>query len=391
MARSGGSGCHRAGLDEAAAIVDGRLPVTPLNLLDVLGSWPVYLERGRRGFTAALPVVVSERRRAGRHLLVDRLGRGAGQRASGHHHRGRRPASRRGGPGPGPTLSFIFDPNTRIGTVGGGLMDQVATSRSSTNLCRPHGLDFYLDDFRYTWWRSHNGFEASRLAPELDRKRITKLVSPALIESFRADVLQIRMPWVYSQSPHVVRLRSCGGHGRHLRLLQLTSAAWRSAGRSRCWSPRRGGARRAHPQPPTPVCFYTTQQRIPIRPESAVALRRVFGFHHLEANGADPDVARTADLLRSAPHVAFHVRRGDYLHPHFDTGAWHARARPLHRGHRLPDRHPSSGRRTSTWRSSPTTSTSSRPSMSDYGLDRVSGQVRFIRGNRHYNRSSTPT
>ena len=67
---------RRVGLDEAAAIVEGRLPVTPLNLLDVLGSWPVYLERGRRGFTGALAGGGVQRWGAGRHLLVDRLGRG---------------------------------------------------------------------------------------------------------------------------------------------------------------------------------------------------------------------------------------------------------------------------------------------------------------------------
>ena len=50
----------RVAVSEADAVVDGRLPVTPLNLLDVLGSWPVYLERGRRGITAAPRVVVSD-------------------------------------------------------------------------------------------------------------------------------------------------------------------------------------------------------------------------------------------------------------------------------------------------------------------------------------------
>ena len=50
----------RVAVSEADAVVDGRLPVTPLNLPDVLGSWPVYLERGRRGITAAPRVVVSD-------------------------------------------------------------------------------------------------------------------------------------------------------------------------------------------------------------------------------------------------------------------------------------------------------------------------------------------
>ena len=97
-------------------------------------------------------------------------------------------------------LSFIFDPNIRICTVGGGLMDQVTHIALWDDLCKRHGLDYYIEDFRYTWWRSHNGFEASRLAPDLERKRITRLVSPALIESFRDGVTRTRLPWVFNQS-----------------------------------------------------------------------------------------------------------------------------------------------------------------------------------------------
>ena len=59
-------------------------------------------------------------------------------------------------------------------------------------------------------------------------------------------------------------------------------------------------------------------------PESARAIRRVFSDRHLGSTGLDPDVARTADLLRSAPYVAFHVRRGDFLHPQFHKDGWHS-------------------------------------------------------------------
>ena len=79
-------------------------------------------------------------------------------------------------------------------------MDQVTHIALWDDLCKRHGLDYYIEDFRYTWWRSHNGFEASRLAPDLERKRITRLVSPALIESFRDAVTRTRLPWVFNQS-----------------------------------------------------------------------------------------------------------------------------------------------------------------------------------------------
>ena len=140
---------RRVGLDEAAAVVEGRLPVTPLNLLDVLGSWPVYLERGRRGITGALRVVVSN---VGE--LVDTCSwidwarvldseRVVITTADPATVPARMPRART-------DLSFVFDPNTRIGTVGGGLTDQVAHIALFDDLCRPQGLDLYLDDFRYT-------------------------------------------------------------------------------------------------------------------------------------------------------------------------------------------------------------------------------------------------
>ena len=58
MARSSGSGSAGWGWTRLLRSSRGGCR-SPLNLLDVLGSWPVYLERGRRGFTGALQVVVS--------------------------------------------------------------------------------------------------------------------------------------------------------------------------------------------------------------------------------------------------------------------------------------------------------------------------------------------
>ena len=60
MARSGGSRCPGWRCRRPTRSSTAGCPVTPLNLLDVLGSWPVYLERGRRRITAAPQVVVSD-------------------------------------------------------------------------------------------------------------------------------------------------------------------------------------------------------------------------------------------------------------------------------------------------------------------------------------------
>ena len=77
-------------------------------------------------------------------------------------------------------------------------------------------------------------------------------------------------------------------------------------------------------EPPSPICFYATPDRMAILPASISTIERVFSYHHLENKGLDPHVARTAEVLRSAPHVAFHVRRGDYVIPHFDIDGWYA-------------------------------------------------------------------
>ena len=327
----------RVAVSEADAVVDGRLPVTPLNLLDVLGSWPVYLERGRRGITAAPRVVVSDV-----DELVDSCSWIDWAKVLDNERVVITTADPASVPARGPEaktdLSFIFDPNARIGTVGGGLMDQVTHIALFDDLCTPHGLDYYLDDLRYTWWRSHNGFEASRLAPDLERRRITRLVSQALIESFRDEVMKTRLPWVFNQSRawYDLGLREATVVTRdYFNSRRLMEIGPEFPVRVYTEEEELGELIR---EPPSPICFYTTQHRIPIVPESAAAIRRVFSYHHLEASGLDPDVARTADLLRSAPHVAFHVRRGDFLHPHFDTGWLALPAEPLHRGDRLPHR-----------------------------------------------------
>jgi hypothetical protein len=372
----------RVAVSEADAVVDGRLPVTPLNLLDVLGSWPVYLERGRRRITAAPQVVVSDV-----DELVDTCFWIDWAKVLNNERVVITTANPASVPARGPDaktdLSFIFDPNTRIGTVGGGLMDQVSHIALYDDLCSPEGLDYYLDDLRYTWWRSHNGFEASRLAPDLERRRITRLVSQLLIESFRDEVMKTRFPWVYNQSRvwYDLGLREATVVTRdHVNSRRLMEIGPEFPVRIYTEAEELGELIR---EPPSPLCFYTTQQRIPIVPESAVAIRRVFRYHHLESSGVDRDVARTADLLRSAPHVAFHVRRGDYTHPSFDTGGWHSRQSQYIEAIRFLIECELG---TSDFNVAVFSDDLEfvEAHLSDYGLDRVTGEVRFIRGNNHF-------
>ena len=369
---------------DAVAIVDGTLPVTPLNVASVIGSWAMYFERGRRGITAAPRVVVDDAETLvdtsywldwswvldNERVLIATSG-DADKMPS------RRPDART-------DLSFIFDANARICTVGGGLMDQVTHIALFDELCTPHGLDYYLDDFRYTWWRSHNGFEASRLAPELESKRMTRRVSQALLETFRREVMKTRLPWVFNQS------RTWYEFG--LREALVVTRDYFNARRLMEIGPEfpvlvyenQGEIRKLMREPPRPLCFFTTQHRIRIAPESADAIRRVFSYHHLEAHGLDPDIAQTAEVLRAAPHVAFHVRRGDYLHPHFDTGGWHAQQ---HHYIEAVDHLIESEFGTSDFNVAVFSDDMEfvEAHMADYGLERVTGDIRFIRGNTHYN------
>jgi hypothetical protein len=372
----------RVPVSEAEAVVVGRLPVTPLNLFDVLGSWPVYFERARRGITAAPRVTISTA-----DELVDTCSwidwvqvldneRVVITAADPDTVPARVPRAKT-------DLSFIFDSNSRIGTVSGGLMDQVTHITLFDDVCRSHGLYYYLDDLRYIWWRSHNGFEASRLAPDLEPRRISRLVSQALIESFREEVTRTRLPWVFNQSRawYDLGLREATVVTQdHFNSRQLMEIRPEFPVRIYTKDEDLGELIR---EPPSPICFYTTQQRIPIAPESAVAIRRVFSYRHLVAGGLDPEVARTAELLQAAPYVAFHIRRGDFMHPHFDTGGWHSQ-----QSHYIDaiSYLIESELGTSDFNVAVFSDDLEfvEAHMSDYGLDRVSGEVRFIRGNSHF-------
>jgi hypothetical protein len=374
----------RVTVSEAEAVVDGRLPITPLNLSGVLGSWPVYLERGRRGITAAPRVVVSDV-----NELVDTCSWIDWATVLDNERFVITTPDRDVVPAVAPEartdLSFIFDPNARIVTVSGGLMDQVTRIALFDDLCWPHGFDLYFDDLLYAWRRKFNGFEASRLAPQVERRRITRLVSQALIESFRDEVMKkTKLPWAFIQSRawYDLGLREATVVTRdHVNSRRLMEIGHEFPVRVVYTKEELGELIR---EPPSPICFNTTPQRIPIVPESAAAIRRVFSYGHLEATGLDPDVARTAELLRSAPHVAFHVRRGDdYLHPLADPGGWHAQRSHYSQavGYLIETELKTSDFDVAVFSDD---LDFVEAHLSDYGLDRVSGQVRFIQGNNHF-------
>lgn len=372
----------RLEVSDAEAVVDGKIAITPSNLLAVLRSWAVYFERGRRGLTSAMTVVVSDiKELVDTCSWIDWVTVLDNERVVVSNVKSATVSE------PGPTsktdLSFIFDPNNRIVTVGGGLMDQVTHIALYNELCRPYGFDYYLDDFRYTWWRSHNGFEASRLAPALESRRLSRLVSQSLIESFRDDVMKTRLPWLFNQSRtwYDLGLREATvitiDHVNSQRMMETEPEF-----PVHIYLQREELAELVR-EPPSPVCFFTTQQLIPLRPESAAAIGRVFSFHHLEARGIEPNVLRTAELLRAVPHVAFHVRRGDYLAAHFDKTGFNSQQRQyvdvikflIESELKTTDFNVAVFSDDLDFVESHT---------ADYGLDLVTGTVRYMRGNNHF-------
>lgn len=368
---------------EARDIVDGRQPLTPLNLEAAIGSWPMYFERGRRRLTMAPRVVVPNTAALiDTCYWLDWTWVFANERVL---------ITTADAPQPSPDLgatsrtdlSFIFDPEVRICTVGGGLMDQVTHVALFNELCSPHGLDYYLDDFRYTWWRSHNGFEASRLAPELERRRMTRQVSHALVESFRDGVLTTRLPWLFNQSRF--------WHESGLSEAMVVTRDYPNARRLMDIGPEfpvtvyRSWAEIVDyiKAPPRPVTFFTTQHRVPIAPESADPIRQVFSYHHLEADGLPSAVEQAAATLRAAPHVGIHVRRGDYLKSHFDTDGWHSGYRHYADAiaHVIDAEFGTSDINVAVFSDDLDFVEANEAA---YGLDRVTGVVRYIRGNSHY-------
>ena len=103
----------------------------------------------------------------------------------------------------------------------------------------------------------------------------------------------------------------------------------------------------------------------------------------MESSGLDPDVAQRPVFCGARLPVAFHVRRGDFLHPHFD-----ARRLALQQSHYVEAIGflIESELGTSDFNVAVFSDDLEfvEAHLSDYGLDRVTGAVRFIRGNSHF-------
>jgi len=307
------------GFDPAAA-TDGR----PLRIEQVpaaLRSWPLYLERGRRGATAALEVSVASAPELlescawldwPRLLDDDALVFTVGGAPAG------RPAVSR------VDLSFWFDPEVRVASVSGGMMDQLTEIGAFLHACGQVGRRCVLDDMVYVYKRTHDGFVASQLAPGLDELRISRRVSRSLLESFRAEARTAKFPWPW-ENPRI-------WHRLGLRELTVVSPDTAPAVRRAPQLPEipivfypdqdRAAERRLLAEPPAGVPLYVYPIRlVPLDPSSSTALRSVFDLATLPEERFGDRNRTAAQQLRAVPTVALHVRRGDYVTAHHP--GWH--------------------------------------------------------------------
>ncbi|WES66209.1 alpha-1,2-fucosyltransferase [Microbacter sp. GSS18] len=375
---------------DARDLAASHSPVSLRELPGVLRSWPYYLERGRRGVTAAVCVEVSGAAELADScawlpwrtiLQEENVTFAVGRRAASEPDRVQDVTART-------DLRFLFDPQSRIGTVGGGLMDQITHVALYETACAPIGAQAYYDDFRYTWWRAHNGFEADRLAPEVGDRRITRRISLSLTERFRAEVdSRPYLPWVYSQSRawHSLGLRDAvfvardDPNSRRLREQPVEFAL-------HVYSDLESFHDLVE-RPPGAVTIFTTQDRMPIDEPSADKIRSVFRFDTLLEHETPPaGVAAMAERLQSSRYIALHVRRGDFLHDHFDVDGWHGTS-----GHyataidtilREADEDGTSESVNVAVFSDDLAHVANN--TSEFGLDKISGDVVFVAGNSNY-------
>lgn len=368
---------------DVEAILSERAPLTPLNIEAYLRSWPIHLERGRRGVTAAPHVEVSGPEDLAdscywldwaqvlddEAVVVTSPGFAAADEAESRWD-----------------LSFIFAPETRICAVGGGLMDQITHVALFNEVCEATGTTLYLDDFRYAWWRSHNGFEAARLAPDLESRRITRLISRPLLERFRSEVTAgirtRRLPWLYNQSESWVRLGLdeavvVSRNYPNSKLLLEHDPAFPVVIYSY------GDQLQALVQePPRPVTLFHTQHRVAIHPDSAPAIHKVFSYAELAHEGFPSRVAEAAKQLTSQRYVAVHVRRGDYMNDHFAFHGWSfEQSHYIEAIDNLIKEEGTDGINLAIFSDD---LEFVAEHASDYGLDRVTGDVTFVEGNQHY-------
>jgi hypothetical protein len=221
----------------------------------------------------------------------------------------------------------------------------------------------------------------------VDRKRITRLVSRALVERFRNEVWsefrRARLPWVYNQSSAWYRLG--------LREAIVVARNHPNSRRLQECEPdfplllytKEEELGELIEVPPRAISLFTTQHRIPMSPSSAPPISRVFNYANLESDGLDDRVSRTAAVLRNAPYVALHIRRGDYLKPRADTGGWHSAQDHYVRAIEYLTDSEFAGRPFNIAVFSDDLDFV-EGHKEDYGLDRVTGDVLWVRGNRHF-------
>ncbi|WP_349309100.1 hypothetical protein [Microbacterium sp. MM2322] len=280
-------------------------------------------------------------------------------------------------------LTFLFDPGTRVVTVGGGLMDQVQHLSLYDSLCRSAGVSYVVDDMRYTWWRSHNGFEAGRLAPELEGKRLSRKLSRPLLERFRTAVESCPpTAWLYRQSEAWNRLGLRGAvvvaknHENSRRYVAANPAfpvlLYRTHAELAALIER----------PPAQPTLFTSQDGIERDSASAEHITALFDYANLIDGGEPRSVVEMAAKIAAAPCAAFHVRRGDYLQGAFDTEGWHSATDHY--------RAAMEALRSGDFGDVHNVAVFSddiqfvRDHAADYGLDLVRGEVLYVEGNRHF-------
>ena len=327
---------------------------------DVVGSWPIYLERGRRGITTAFRVVVADAEELRRFVLVDRLGAGARQRTSRDHHC--RPGGCSGSRAAGQDRPVVHlrperqDLHRRRWPDGPGHPHRVVRrpvyAARARLLPRRHALHLVAEPQRLRGIPPGAPAGGQAAHP-------TRLAGPDRELPGRGadDPAALGLQPVAA----LVRVRSPRRHGGHPGLLQLSEARWRSAPSFPCWStPKKRGTRRAdlgatdaglllhHPAPDPDRAGECR------RHSAGVQLFPPGGEWSRSGGGPDRRTA-TGCSARRLPRSSRRLRESALRH------GWLAlAAEPLHRGDRLTSSPPSSGRATSTWRCSPTTSSSSK-------------------------------
>lgn len=359
---------------------DSATSLSVRQLLPALNSLEGYLARAERGDSSAFRVTVS----SVEELLDSCTWLDWGDILGAENVSVSAPASEVAEARAKTDLAFLFDPDVRLVTVGGGLMDQVQHLSLYANLSAEAGTSYVIDDLRYTWWRSHNGFEADRLAPDLRRRRLTQILPQRLVERFRV-VIEETTPqaWLYRQADAWHRLGLRGAV-----VVTKNEANARKYIASRPAFPVL--VYRTHEElqafitdPPAKFAMFMSQDGIPRTRASSEKISELFDYRHL-VDGSVPDrVAEMATKIAERPCAAIHVRRGDYLHAAFDRDGWHGGVSH----YREAIENLRAGEYGDQIRNVAVFSDDLafvREHAHEYGLDLLEGEVFYVEGNRHF-------